>query len=577
MALDYMGAIWFRGEANGFAEEIARLSAEWDGASVVEKSGRNFFVRVANWHDPEHRNTIESGGAISIVNGDPIVAAEEFQENQSVESEWEFIHRQLRAGDHSVLRQISGTCSVIHIDENTGSILLASDKVGLSPVYYIASSDCLVFSTSLRLAGFRYAVKGIDDVGLAESALLGFTQADRTAFSHVRRVYAGCAVTADRHSLRRNRYWALEQTEPFRGEREEFRRVLYEKFVTGVRRRLRSRKSTSAFLSGGLDSRCVVGALKVLDCDVHTYNISLPDSLDLVLGREFAEKASTRHSEYEMPWREEDFWLTYRRLSQGNADATPDVSQAVWSGEGGSVGLGHIYITEELCELSANRRLIEPSTIAKFRDPFAQHGRWRALRGRTGDDWNRSVRESIAQEFRSYGKKHPSRHIYGWLVLNEQRHHLDDYFETLCQHKTDVFLPFFDSEFVAAVYSAPTEWFLRHDFYNEWLGEFPSYVGEVPWQSYPSHVPCPHPIPEGHTNQFALGKQALSSADMRQRYNKLARGCLRDRNAPILSKPVLLYQFVRQRLSGSVQMWFWERAHRIQEAFRIVNQDRWGE
>jgi asparagine synthase (glutamine-hydrolysing) len=80
-------------------------------------------------------------------------------------------------------------------------------------------------------------------------------------------------------------------------------------------------------------------------------------------------------------------------------------------------------------------------------------------------------------------------------MLNDQRRHLAEHFESIDLNRLEYHLPFFDSEFVASVLKVPVEMCLGHRLYMRWLRHFPEAVLSVPWQAYPGHEPCPLPIP----------------------------------------------------------------------------------
>ena len=72
----------------------------------------------------------------------------------------------------------------------------------------------------------------------------------------------------------------------------------YDKFTTAIDRRLRSDTSAIAFISGGLDSRCVVAELCKRNVEVYTFNFSLSREQDQVLSAEFARQIGAIHKEF---------------------------------------------------------------------------------------------------------------------------------------------------------------------------------------------------------------------------------------------------------------------------------------
>jgi hypothetical protein len=130
------------------------------------------------------------------------------------------------------------------------------------------------------------------------------------------------------------------------------------------------------------------------------------------------------------------------------------------------------------------------------------------------------IRDGIHRELETIRCPDPVRRFYLFLLFNDQRRHLDLFYENLDQHRIEYQLPFFDSSFLESVVRIPSELCLDHRFYNKWLGRFPSAVHEVPWQSYPGHEPCPLPLPKELVARQQWGK-GPSKGTSEAHYTKL--------------------------------------------------------
>jgi len=91
----------------------------------------------------------------------------------------------------------------------------------------------------------------------------------------------------------------------------------------------------------------------------------------------------------------------------------------------------------------------------------------------------------------NFNTNDPVKSVYEFLLYNDQKRHMELHFETICQHGVEMMLPFFDSEFLAKIYSLPSKDIVFHRAYSNWFNLFPKYVTETPWQTYPEHVECP--------------------------------------------------------------------------------------
>src|SRR6185369_7613967 len=256
-------------------------------------------------------------------------------------------------------------------------------------------------------------------------------------------------------------------------------------------------KATAAYLSGGLDSRCIVAALCHNRVDMRTVNFARPGTQDYYFGNEFAEKIGSNHQS--IPKEKGDSVPDYsslmaRALAQFDpGHGSVDRPHLVWSGEGGSMLLGHIHLSSALIEF------MRAGKIDRAIDEFVQMEQidvpFKLLRPQVLASVRDVIKQGIHEELDRLHAEEAGRNFYIFLAQNDQRRKLMVHFENIDLHRLEFQLPFFDGEFLASVIATPLDWCLKHRFYNKWLSLLPGAVTLVPWQSYPDHEPCPLPLP----------------------------------------------------------------------------------
>jgi hypothetical protein len=295
---------------------------------------------------------------------------------------------------------------------------------------------------------------------------------------------------------------------------------------------------------------------------VHTLNYAPAGSQDLALGKLAADKLGTRHFEFpkgpldplDRTLAAYTSWLS--KTAMGREVEHP---RLIWSGDGGSVGLGHVYLTEEIVTLMRQGRTADAvETYYGVGLP-----KWLFLRGerkRVRDFPHAGILEELGK-LKSFDE---GRRFHLFLMVNDQRRHLAPIYENLDLVRFEPVVPFFDAEFLHVILSSRVDGFLRHRFYTRWLEEFPPDTRATPWQSYPGHEPCPIPVPEGLRAQWDDSWHGREeSQELLRQYLAIGKTILRDPRFPqrLLDKKVLMLAVWLTRLGLSDYTYLFKAAH----------------
>ncbi len=502
------------------------------GARTEFRDGRCFVVKVdvgalgqAGTH-LDHRTA-------AFVAGDPIYQPDAAFSYVPRVASLQALAGDLAAGTCDALRACRGTYCAAVYDREASALHLVVDKVGVRPLYCWVSDEYLVFATALRiLEAVAFCPTSVDLQGAAEIACFGYALSDRSPYEEIFALLAGESVRVDVAGLSRHHYWRWDELPAPAPGGDRAPQGLYKIFRQAVGARLRGRRVAAAFLSGGLDSRAIVAALKAADVEVFTANFAPPGSQDEAFGQLAADRLGSRHAHLPKQLLYEGDAYSKQSVAQWLSSPdylarSPEQPRVVWSGDGGSVGLGHVYLNSDIV---AATRSGDPSRAAR---DFLAYNRWglesrllnRELRTALVD----VIQSGIVAELASVHPPDPGRSMYLFLMLNDQRRHMFNHFENIDLGRIEFELPFFDGEFITAVMREPIDSFLRHCFYLEWLECFPGGVLDTPWQAYPGHVQCTLPMPEGLSHQWDSGSRRTPDAQTRRAAVDQARVMLRDR------------------------------------------------
>lgn len=161
------------------------------------------------------------------------------------------LHLLIREGA-AALDRLVGMFALAYWDPRSATLLLARDRLGKKPLYYVdLPSRGLAFASEVRaLLATGLAPRSLDPEGLARWLARGSCQEPTTLLPGVRSLRPGHLLTLDASGRAERRWWALAPG-PFV---HDWRDRLEDLLDTAVRQRLLSDRPLGVFLSGGVDS-----------------------------------------------------------------------------------------------------------------------------------------------------------------------------------------------------------------------------------------------------------------------------------------------------------------------------------
>jgi asparagine synthase (glutamine-hydrolysing) len=237
------------------------------------------IIDVAGGHQPIYN---EDGTVAVVFNGE-IYNYRELRERLErrghrlqTRSDTEVIVHAYEDDDDDCVMQFNGIFAFALWDSSRRRLLLARDRAGVKPLYYVQRGEGLAFASEIKAL---LTLPGVDRTAdleaTAEFLRLGFVQAPRTLFHGIRKLPAGWRLIAEDGKVRTEPYWDLtfRKEDPRRGF-EACRQELVELLRGAVRDQMVSDVPLGAFLSGGVDSTAVVAFMReVAGAGVRTFSI----------------------------------------------------------------------------------------------------------------------------------------------------------------------------------------------------------------------------------------------------------------------------------------------------------------
>jgi len=178
--------------------------------------------------------------------------------------------------------ELRGMFAFAYYDKKTQDLSVVRDQLGIKPIYYLETSESIIFSSEikpiLRYSGVKVE---LNNVALSDHILLGYSQRNETLFKHINRVPEGSHLLVRGEDIVFNRYYQIAESPGVAIHIEElFPGILRDHLISDV--------SVGMMLSGGVDSSLMASILSrdLGRKDIICYNAGDIHSSDSSLARE---------------------------------------------------------------------------------------------------------------------------------------------------------------------------------------------------------------------------------------------------------------------------------------------------
>lgn len=185
-----------------------------------------------------------------------------------------------------MLDRLKGIYAFVLWDARQKQLFVARDGVGVKPLYYCETSKGFLFSSELKaLLASDEVSRELDLEALDEHLTFLWTAAPRTMLKAVRKLEPGHAMLVrEGRIVRKWRYYDLPYDGRWvEGTEDEIIEELRRLIKQAVNRQMVSDVPVAAFLSGGIDSSCVVAMMRQVRPEYTPvcYSIGFRDARDL--------------------------------------------------------------------------------------------------------------------------------------------------------------------------------------------------------------------------------------------------------------------------------------------------------
>lgn len=249
----------------------------------------------------------EDNTAVIVYNGEVY----NFQELRSqltnhvfrTQSDTEVILHAYDEWERACLPRLNGMFALAIWDETRRTLLLARDRIGIKPLYFVHTPHYFAFASEIKaLLSAELAQPDVNRAALQTYLAVKYVPTAHTAFEQVQRLQPGEWITVELDGrIERGTYWDFRLTPPAAPRSEsDYAEELRGLIQQAVHDQLVADVPVGAFLSGGLDSGIVVSEMahqmtQRVDAFTIDYDTASPTQNESAFAKLIADHAGVAH------------------------------------------------------------------------------------------------------------------------------------------------------------------------------------------------------------------------------------------------------------------------------------------
>lgn len=278
----------------------------WQGTQVVLGHRRLSIIDPdPTSHQPFHST---DGRYVIIYNGE-IYNFRELRESLSdhsfrTKSDTEVLLAAWMKWGEECLHRLEGMFAFAVWDVQQEELFIARDRFGIKPLYHCSLGGKLLFSSEVRsILASELVPRRLDEAALCDHLRHGAVHAPATIVQDVRMLLPGHVLRWSKAGTEIKPWWNIVVSASSAAadlSPEEVLQEVRDRFSRAVEKRMVADVPFGAFLSGGIDSSAVVGAMaQATQARVHTFTVTFDEAefSEARFAKLIAKKFGTKHTE----------------------------------------------------------------------------------------------------------------------------------------------------------------------------------------------------------------------------------------------------------------------------------------
>ncbi len=373
-------------------------------------------------------------------------------------------------------------------------VIIANDRTGFRPLYYAISGGKLLFASEVKaILEDSTFNKELNDETIADFFAFGEILGNKTFFKRIETLPPASVATYDGEQMSIEQYWDYRYEPDYNLSEDEIVDQLVQTFKKAVEIRMRDSLRYGVSLSGGLDSRVVLGAIdKSQRHRVTAFSYGLPGCDEIKVAQMVAKKAGVNQLiiEYNadelVSHAEEVVYLSdgmdtievsFLPYAFGRAREQVDVFSFGLALE---VPLGGYCLNRSILEAKSEEELVQIGYSQKVSFPP------QAMAALFTNDYYAAIKDmplgSFTEALHRAKPEHPADKIDYFFLRNHVRR-FTILGSMIGRNKVEETIPTFDNEFIAVLLKIPPELRFKYHIYRKFLRRLAPELAALPYSN----------------------------------------------------------------------------------------------
>lgn len=379
-------------------------------------------------------------------------------------------------------------------DRNENKLVIVNDRYGLRPVYYSQAAGRFLFAAEVKgiLADPSFA-RTMDYAAVADFLTFQLITGNKTLFDGIQLLPPASILTYHDGKLSLTSFWDIcFREDSGKTSEDDYIEHLSYLIRQAVERQMTGDFTKGIFLSGGLDSRNILGAIKKKHHPIHTFTTGIPKTYDVEFARKLAGAVGATHhykpvgSDLISTFAEKGVWLTDGMMSCEHMlilsllSCAKNYCECVFDGLGGDGLIGGLYLKKRLFDKVLSEEQVIDYAYTRFVLSFGKDS-WEQL---FTDSFLPKVRDMPFESFKTAALmptiKHPANRNDYIYFKNRQRRFIF-FGSILTRSQLECRTPFYDNDLVDFAHTIPPYLKLGKRLHLKLLQRFFPELAKVPW------------------------------------------------------------------------------------------------